>query len=56
VFTVNYNFHSTSGTVAVDDFVFQVPEPATSALVIVAGVVLIGARRRKAAMRVAHQS
>jgi hypothetical protein len=31
VFTVNYNFQSTSGTVGIDDFTF-VPEPTTLAL------------------------
>jgi hypothetical protein len=44
VFTVNYNFQSTSGTVGVDNFTYRVPEPATVALVAF-GVALSLSRR-----------
>jgi hypothetical protein len=45
VFTVNYNFQSTSGTVGIDDFNF-VPEPASLTLLCTAVWGAIGRRRR----------
>ncbi len=45
VFTVNYNFQSTSGTVGIDDFTF-VPEPASLALLCTAVCAALGIRRR----------
>jgi hypothetical protein len=46
IFTVNYNFQSTSGTVGVDNFTYRVPEPATAALLAVAALALTTRRRR----------
>jgi PEP-CTERM motif len=45
VFTVNYNFQSTSGTVGIDDFVF-VPEPGTLSLAAM-GIVGLAVMRRR---------
>jgi hypothetical protein len=45
VFTVNYNFQSTSGTVGIDDFTF-VPEPASLTLLCTAVCAALGLRRR----------
>jgi hypothetical protein len=45
VFTVNYNFQSTSGTVGLDDFTFAVPEPTSLALVGLAAIAFGIARR-----------
>jgi hypothetical protein len=45
VFTVNYNFQSTSGTVGLDDFTF-VPEPTTCALMGLAALVVTLRRQR----------
>ena len=46
VFTVNYNYQSTSGTVGVDNFSYRVPEPATAALVSLGAVLLLAPRAR----------
>jgi hypothetical protein len=47
MFGVSYNFQSTSGTVALDDFVFEpVPEPAALSLVLVGSVLLFAMMRR----------
>lgn len=46
VFTVNYNFQSTSGTVGIDDFTF-VPEPTSVTLLSLAPCGLLGTLRRR---------
>jgi hypothetical protein len=47
VFSVNYNFQSTSGTVGIDDFVYRVPEPSIFGMLSVGGMMLFGRRRKR---------
>jgi hypothetical protein len=46
VFTVNYNWQSTAGTVGIDDFRFRVPEPASVAMLAVGTAFVVLSRRR----------
>lgn len=47
VFTVNYNFQSTAGTVGVDDFTFRVPEPHSLVLLGLGLAAIIARRPRR---------
>jgi hypothetical protein len=47
VFTVNYNFQSTSGTVGLDNFEFRVPEPTSLVLFGLGTVLLLSWKGRK---------
>lgn len=47
VFTVNYNYQSTSGTVGIDNFVYRVPEPSSVILSVMFGAVFVLIRRRR---------